>query len=302
MQEIVRVAKEERLIIVCTIHQPSTKVFNSFDQLMILSRGRPAFVGNVNDMVPYFTSIGHECPANTNPAEFILDLINSDFSEEKEVTAILDAWEEFKTVSSHHTTAITENIEGQEGIVKMKRTPLAKEIGIMFRRHFQIIVRDPILYIGRCAIFLFMCLVFSLVYLKARDDSQDQVLNKFWIIVWFLGVPTQMGVVGVFSLNEEFKSILRESKNGMVSPLSYVLSKTILVLPIFFIFGLFSLGIPFYAVQGAPGESFAMVMVLYACVMFVFESVAEALSVWCDDPILGMLQYMNYWYVTIEYP
>ena len=69
MQEIVRVAKEERLIIICTIHQPSTKVYNSFDQLMILSRGRTAFVGNVDDAVPYFSSIGHECPANMNPAE-----------------------------------------------------------------------------------------------------------------------------------------------------------------------------------------------------------------------------------------
>ena len=104
-----------------------------------------------------------------------------------------------------------------------------------------------------------------------------------------------MGVVAVYTLNEEFKSILRESKNGMVSPLSYVLAKTILVIPIFFIFGLFSLGVPFFGVQGAPGESFGMSMVLYALVMFVFESAAEALSVWCDDPILGMLQFMNYW-------
>lgn len=32
MQEIVRVAKEERIIIVCTIHQPSTKV--SYPQLI----------------------------------------------------------------------------------------------------------------------------------------------------------------------------------------------------------------------------------------------------------------------------
>ena len=119
--------------------------------------------------------------------QYFLDLVNSDFSEESEVTAVLDAWEENKAESLHssrHGTVATENNEGQEGIVKVKRTPLATEIGIMFRRHAQLIVRDPILYVGRCAIFLFMCLVFSLVYLKARDNSQDQVLNKFWIMVW----------------------------------------------------------------------------------------------------------------------
>lgn len=69
MQEIVRVAKEERLIIICTIHQPSTRVFNSFDQLMILSRGRAAFVGNMEDAVPYFSDIGYTCPPAMNPAE-----------------------------------------------------------------------------------------------------------------------------------------------------------------------------------------------------------------------------------------
>lgn len=104
-----------------------------------------------------------------------------------------------------------------------------------------------------------------------------------------------MAVVAVYVLNQEFKSILRESKNGMVSPFSYVLAKTILVLPVFFIFGLFSLGLPLFAVQGAPGESFGMAMLLYAVIMFVFESVAECLSVWFEDPILGMLQFMNFW-------
>eukprot|EP00525_Craspedostauros_australis_P003551 CAMPEP_0198112636 /NCGR_PEP_ID=MMETSP1442-20131203/4459_1 /TAXON_ID= /ORGANISM="Craspedostauros australis, Strain CCMP3328" /LENGTH=36 /DNA_ID= /DNA_START= /DNA_END= /DNA_ORIENTATION= len=30
--------------------------------------------------------------------------------------------------------------------------------------------------------------------------------------------------------------------------------------------------------------------------MAVFESVAETLSVAFDDPILGMLQFMNFWF------
>jgi ABC-type multidrug transport system ATPase subunit len=77
MHEIIRVAKDERLIIVCTIHQPSTKVFQSFDKVMVLSKGREAFSGDVQDVIPYFRSIGYPCPQNTNPAEFFLDLVNA---------------------------------------------------------------------------------------------------------------------------------------------------------------------------------------------------------------------------------
>ena len=68
MQEIVRVAKEERLIIMCSIHQPSTKVYNGFDKLMILSRGREAFSGDLSDAPTYFESIGSAVPDQMNPA------------------------------------------------------------------------------------------------------------------------------------------------------------------------------------------------------------------------------------------
>ena len=116
-----------------------------------------------------------------------------------------------------------------------------------------------------------------------------------------IGVPTQMGVVAVYSLNDEFKSLLNETKNGMVSGASYVFAKSILVLPIMIIFSLFSLGIPLFAVMGAPGASFGLCLIIHACTMYVFESVAEALSVWFEDPILGMLQFMNFWYVPFVF-
>ena len=184
MEEIVRVAKDERLICICTIHQPSTKVYNGFDQLMILSRGRPAFVGNVEDAVPYFAEQGHKCPPNMNPAEYFLDLVNSDFTAEEDVTKILDTWEEQKTWSSHHVKK--DEDDAQEGVVKIQRAPLATEIAVVFDRHARLVIRDPILYVGRCLIFLFMCLVFGFVYWNGRDTTQDQVFNKFWITIWYV--------------------------------------------------------------------------------------------------------------------
>jgi len=215
MQEIVRVAKEERIIVVCTIHQPSTKVYNGFDQLMIMSRGRQAYSGDVNDAVSYFEGIGYSCPPAMNPAEFFLDLVNSDFTDEAAVTAILDTWEEKRPdggSSSHHKKGFDDD-DGQEGVTKVQKAPLRKEIEIMFRRHWSLILRDPILYLGRCGIFLTMCLIFSLVYLNGRDNTQDQTFNKFWVMVWCIGVPSNMGVVAVYAV-----SIVSTTKNICDSP------------------------------------------------------------------------------------
>ena len=93
-----------------------------------------------------------------------------------------------------------------------------------------------------------------------------------------------MGVVAVFQLNDEFKTMLRETKNGMISPLSYVVTKTILVIPIMFIFAIFALGIPSFVIMDFPGSAFGMAVVLWACTLFVFECVGESLSVWFEDP------------------
>ena len=194
MEEIIRVAKEEHLIIVCTIHQPSTKVYNGFDEVMILSKGREAFAGNVADASPYFEKIGHALPAATNPAEHFLDLVNADFSSPEEVDNILDTWQEHKGdihKSSHGTEKMDDEDEAlDKGVVDPAKRNLFNEIGIMFRRHATLIVRDPILYLGRCLIFLVVNLFFAIVYWNARDYDQDQAVNKVWINIWFVGVPT----------------------------------------------------------------------------------------------------------------
>jgi ABC-type multidrug transport system ATPase subunit len=331
MHEIVNVAKNERLIILCTIHQPSTKVYNGFDQVMILSKGREAYSGPAGEAILYFDSIGYPLPVQTNPAgasrrsslgqdfvclfvkndsnfadrsfmfvwllcnlaDHILDLVNADFSDDAAVDKILDSWEEKRPEaghSLHHKKGFGDVDEDEQiGVKMLKRAPLCREILTLIRRHSLSITRDPILYIGRCLLFLIMNIIFALIFIRAREWNQSQATNKIWINIAWVGAPSNLGAIAVYVLKIEFNALKRETKNGMVRPLSYFLAKSFLVLPFIFIFAAFALVIPAFAVMDFPFEALGTQLLLWAACMFVFECFAECLSVWVNDPILGMM-------------
>jgi ABC-type multidrug transport system ATPase subunit len=88
------IATTEKLAIACTIHQPSASVFAGFDKTLILSDGRVAFSGLASDLGPYLASLGRPLPLAANPAEFVLDLVNKDFTDKAAVYRILDKYDE----------------------------------------------------------------------------------------------------------------------------------------------------------------------------------------------------------------
>ena len=85
----------------------------------------------------------------------------------------------------------------------------------------------------------------------------------------------------------------------MMNPLSYILAKSVLSIPAVFVFGLFALGIPSTLIMDFPGSSFGMMLLLWSAAMYHFESLAEALSVWFDNPIVGMLIFVSIWFLCV---
>lgn len=61
--------------VVCTIHQPSSDVFEMFDWVLLLSEGRLAFNGPRDQIVPYFSRLNFKCPLDENPGDYIIRLL-----------------------------------------------------------------------------------------------------------------------------------------------------------------------------------------------------------------------------------
>jgi len=85
----------------CSLHQPRSSIFELFDSLLLLTPlGRPAFYGPREAALPHFASLGYHCPFQTNPAEFLIDLVSLDLdspegfaASEKRVRELVEAFE-----------------------------------------------------------------------------------------------------------------------------------------------------------------------------------------------------------------
>ena len=77
MQWIQQVARQRNIPALCSLHAPRSSIWKLLDHVILLSaNGQVLYCGPRSACLPYFARLGHPCPSETNPAEFLMDLIS----------------------------------------------------------------------------------------------------------------------------------------------------------------------------------------------------------------------------------
>uniref|UniRef100_A0A1B0CSL9 Putative transporter abc superfamily breast cancer resistance protein n=1 Tax=Lutzomyia longipalpis TaxID=7200 RepID=A0A1B0CSL9_LUTLO len=85
--------------IICTIHQPSARLFEMFDQLYTLADGQCVYQGSTKQLVPFLSTLGLECPSYHNPASYVIEVSCGEHGDHtrKLVSGILNGKRDIRT-------------------------------------------------------------------------------------------------------------------------------------------------------------------------------------------------------------
>ncbi|OVA03884.1 ABC transporter-like [Macleaya cordata] len=230
--------------VVCTIHQPSIDIFESFDELLLMKRGGQVIYGgplgkNSQELINYFEAIDGvpKITPGYNPATWMLEAssvtmenqLGVDFAEIYSNTSLYQRNKEV-------IESLKKPVPGSEDIhfkTKFSQSFWVQTKACLWKQHWSY-WRNP-QYNAVRFFFTFICaLLFGSIFWKmgGKIKKQQDFLNamgSMFAAVIFLGVNNASSVQPVVDI--ERSVFYRERAAGLFSALPYALAQVLVELP-----------------------------------------------------------------------
>jgi ABC-2 type transporter len=219
-----------------TIHQPSSEIFNSFDHLILLHKGRVLFQGSVKDVPHYFATRGHRCPKNYNPADWVVNLAQKYPIPQLEEQGFFPQDNREITepsVPGKGQDVLGNPIHKRRGGVRNsdddKPPGFGTQVKMLFKREFTYMYRLPAPLYARFGLTAFLCILIGSVFYKVGDLSPALFKNvnsqrgALMILLMLAMLGTKQPALLHFP--EERHIFLREYSTDHYSVMSYFISR-----------------------------------------------------------------------------
>ncbi|KAL6219830.1 hypothetical protein ACLB2K_007589 [Fragaria x ananassa] len=301
MNRIVKLAHRDGRTIIASIHQPSSEVFELFQNLCLLSSGRTVYFGPASQAEQFFASNGFPCPTLRNPSDHCLRTINKDFdidieqghdgipSTEEVINTLIRSYESSNT-SKHVHHSVAEICQQKGGALdKGSQANFITQCLVLTRRSFVNMYRDLGYYWLRLAIYIALCLCVGTIF-HDIGSTFGSIQARGSMLMFVASFLTFMAIGGFPSFVEDMKIFGRERLNGHYGVAAYVVGSTFSSIPYLLIISLVPGAIAYYLVglQKSLEHFTYFALVLFVCMMLV-ESLMMIVASIVPDFLMGII-------------
>lgn len=252
--------------ILCTIHQPNSALFQSFDRLLLLQRGGECvYFGDIGPdcqvLLDYFRRNGAECPPNANPAEWMLDAIGAgqtprigdrDWGEIwRESPELAQVKEEIARIKAERIAETRDSNERRPREIEYA-TPTWYQIKTVTRRANLSFWRSPNYGFTRLFVHGIIALLTGLAFLQL-DDSRSSLQYRVFVLFQITVIPAI--IIQQVEVRYDLcrRISYRETTSKMYRPIAYAISMIIGELP----YSVLAAVVFFLPIYYIPGFSYA---------------------------------------------
>lgn len=238
-----------------SIHQPSVKLFNSFDLAYVLSKtGTCIFQGQPTNVVSELAKFGLNCPEYYNGADYIIEVANLDYGDEMIPKLTMAHLQNFERVRSN---SIKANIINFNDLFERNKFPELQHTYLLTIRSLLVTLRDPLVFFLRFSSHIFAAYFYAYYFgrdiglrggcspeigdfdPKKLDFMSDEIENElkntyntlgsFFFIILFAAFSAIMPVCVAFPI--EMEVFTREYNNAWYTLRSYFFGKMFSEIP-----------------------------------------------------------------------
>ncbi|XP_038207844.1 protein scarlet-like isoform X2 [Zerene cesonia] len=237
-------------LVICSVHQPASGVFELFHQVVLLANGRIAFHGTIEQADQFFASLNYKCPVGFNAAEYYVSLLGVQTDKE------MESHERIRRICNEYQRSdIAAAIESRVGDVKDELEYFngnSDEKNLYFERYLTLvkvnyfvqfywllwrniicIKHNKSIYIAEFLLLMFVGLIISIPYMGHFTElDQRDIQNAEGLLYLTITETIFLFIYAVFiTFPQEVPILLRETASGLYAPLPYYLSKMIFWIP-----------------------------------------------------------------------
>ncbi|PVU98739.1 hypothetical protein BB559_001311 [Furculomyces boomerangus] len=276
--------------VITVIHQPSSDIFNLFDDVVLLSQGKTVYFGPQDQIVPYFSKIGYKCPNYTNPADFMFtDVLNesgkdisprtSKLEFQKELSQRLsEEWNKSELANSLRSRVQNPNTSVINESSFIDTINSFSQFKLLSQRAFKNMARNKLMVRIRVAQSIIIGLIFGIVFYDSRNKSLEVKIQNFMGALFFSCIsqflPVAVNVLSTFST--ELHVVQRELQSEYYSLFPYFSAKVLVEIPLQIIGPIIFTSISYYMI-GFRSEF--RYFAIHACGLILLSLNAFALGI-----------------------